>query len=87
MEHIGCHIQDPASVYPFILRNVTLAGVDSVMAPQARRQEAWDRLGKELDLAKLASMTSVEPMSNIEQLGASILKGETRGRVVIDVNA
>ncbi len=77
----------PATVYPFILRNVTLAGVDSVMAPQARRQEAWDRLGRELDLSKLADMTSVEPMSNIEALAASILQGQTRGRVVIDVNA
>ena len=77
----------PATVYPFILRSVTLAGVDSVMAPQARRQEAWERLGKELDLSKLADMTTTEPMSKIEELGASILRGETRGRVVIDVNA
>ncbi|MEM6703989.1 MAG: MDR family oxidoreductase [Acidobacteriota bacterium] len=77
----------PSSVYPFILRNVTLAGVDSVMAPQARRQEAWDRLGRELDLAKLEEMTSVEPMSKIEELAGAILQGQTRGRVVIDVNA
>lgn len=77
----------PSSVYPFILRNVTLAGIDSVMAPQARRQEAWDRLGRELDLAKLDEMTTVEPMSKIEELAGAILAGKTRGRVVIDVNA
>lgn len=77
----------PASVYPFILRGVVLAGVDSVMAPMALRREAWQRLAAELPADRLAEMTSIEPMSRIEELAASILAGETRGRVVIDVNA
>ena len=77
----------PSSVYPFILRGVVLAGVDSVMAPMELRQEAWRRLAAELPADLLSEMTSVEPMSRIEELAASILAGETRGRVVIDVNA
>ena len=77
----------PSSVYPFILRGVVLAGVDSVMAPMALRREAWRRLAAELPADLLSEMTSVEPMSRIEELAASILAGETRGRVVIDVNA
>ena len=77
----------PSSVYPFILRGVVLAGVDSVMAPMERRREAWRRLAAELPADLLSEMTSVEPMSRIEELAASILAGRTRGRVVIDVNA
>ncbi len=77
----------PASVYPFILRNVRLLGVDSVLCPKHRRVEAWQRLAKDLKLDKLASMTSVEPMSKIKDLAAAIIAGQTRGRVVIDVNA
>ena len=77
----------PSSVYPFILRGVVLAGVDSVMAPMELRREAWNRLAAELPADLLSEMTSVEPMSRIEELAASILAGETRGRVVIDVNA
>lgn len=77
----------PSSVYPFILRGVVLAGVDSVMAPMELRREAWRRLAAELPADLLSEMTSVEPMSRIEELAASILAGRTRGRVVIDVNA
>ncbi len=77
----------PSSVYPFILRGVVLAGVDSVMAPMERRREAWRRLAAELPADLLAEMTTVEPMSRIEELAAAILAGKTRGRVVIDVNA
>ena len=77
----------PSSVYPFILRDVTLAGVDSVMAPMAKREAAWEALAAELSPDVLGQMTSVEPMSNIETLAQSILAGQTRGRVVIDVNA
>ncbi len=77
----------PTSVYPFILRGVTLAGVDSVNAPMARREQAWARLAAELPADALTSMTTIEPMSRIEELAAAILAGETRGRVVIDVNA
>ncbi len=76
----------PASVMPFILRGVTLRGVDSVMAPQALRQEAWARLAQDLDLEKLDAMTSTATLSDLPELGQKILAGQTRGRVVIDVN-
>ncbi|HUN51001.1 MAG TPA: MDR family oxidoreductase [Candidatus Sulfotelmatobacter sp.] len=77
----------PGSVFPFILRGVSLFGIDSVMAPRAKREAAWARLAQDLPVAKLDAMTTVEPMSRLPDLANSILKGETRGRVVIDVNA
>ena len=76
----------PTTVMPFILRGVKLLGVNSVTCPNARRVQAWNRLASDLDVAKLDSMTTVEPLSKIEALGEQILRGETRGRVVIDVN-
>jgi acrylyl-CoA reductase (NADPH) len=75
----------PASVLPFILRGVALLGVDSVMAPRAKRERAWARLARDLDRAKLAAITTVQPMSELPELGAAIVAGKTRGRVVIDV--
>lgn len=75
----------PATVLPHILRGVALLGVDSVMAPLARREAAWARLARDLDRAKLASMTRVEPMSRLPELAPEILAGRIRGRVVIDV--
>ena len=77
----------PTTVLPFILRGVTLAGIDSVRAPQAERAEVWSRLATNLSLDLLESMATVEPLSNILALGEKILAGSTRGRVVIDVNA
>ncbi len=77
----------PTSVYPFILRGVTLAGVDSVMAPLALRREAWARLSTELDLSKLASMTTTIGLSDVAATAAAILEGQVRGRVVVDVHA
>ncbi len=74
------------SVLPFILRGVRLLGVDSVMAPAALRQVAWDRLARELPMAKLDQLTTVEPMSRLPELAAQIVAGQTRGRVVIDVH-
>ena len=76
----------PASVLPFILRNIRLIGVDSVMAPKERRQQAWDRLESDLDRGKLTQLTTIEPMSELFRLGPKIIEGKTRGRVVIDVN-
>lgn len=73
------------TVLPHILRGVSLLGVDSVMAPMAKREKAWDRLARDLDLGKLTEITSVEPMSKLPQLAGEILAGQTRGRVVIDV--
>ena len=77
----------PATVMPFILRGIILRGIDSVIAPQALRQEAWARLAKELDFDMLDAMTSTATLSDLPELGEKILAGQTRGRVVIDVNA
>jgi acrylyl-CoA reductase (NADPH) len=75
------------SVFPFILRNVALLGINSVSTPKPVRMEAWDRLARELPHDKLDSLTAIEPLSKIQQLSEAILAGKIRGRVVIDVNA
>ena len=77
----------PTSVAPFILRGVSLLGIDSVQAPMARRIEAWKRLNTDLDLSKLEAMTQDVPLSGIEEFGQKILAGQVRGRIVVDVNA
>jgi len=77
----------PASVAPFILRGITLYGIDSVMAPLAKRQQAWQRLAKDLDLAKLEAMVREIPLADAIGAGADILAGRIRGRVVVNVNA
>jgi acrylyl-CoA reductase (NADPH) len=71
----------PTSVAPFILRNVTLAGIDSVMAPQAKRAEAWARLARDLDLTKLRAMTDKRPLRDVIALAPEILAG----RVVLEI--
>ena len=76
----------PATVAPFILRGVTLAGIDSVMAPRALREAAWARLARDLDVAKLDAMTQEVGLNDAIGLGAQILAGQVRGRVVVDVN-
>jgi acrylyl-CoA reductase (NADPH) len=75
----------PTTVLPHILRSVALLGVDSVMAPIEKRKKAWERLARDLATKTLAAMTRVEPMSKLPELAASILAGQVRGRVVIDV--
>ena len=77
----------PGSVAPFILRGITLYGIDSVMAPLARRVAAWSRLAADLDLARLDSLTTEIPLSGAVAAGHDILAGRIRGRVVVDVNA
>ncbi|MDM0042784.1 MDR family oxidoreductase [Variovorax sp. J22G21] len=77
----------PASVLPFILRNVTLAGIDAVNAPQAVRLEAWSRLARDLDPAKLASTTQLVGLAGVQGVAGRILQGQVRGRTVVDVNA
>lgn len=77
----------PGSVAPFILRGVTLCGIDSVMCPRPRREEAWARLARDLDLGKLSAMRVDAKLSEVPQLAAAIIEGKVRGRVVIDVNA
>ena len=75
----------PGSVFPFILRGVSLVGVDSVMAPRALRERAWARLATDLDRAKLDAMTTIAPLSQVFELADAIVKGQVRGRTVIDV--
>ena len=76
----------PASVAPFILRGVTLAGVDSVMCPRPRRLEAWQRLARDLDPGLLAAMTKEIALADAIPTTARLLEGQVRGRVVVDVN-
>lgn len=77
----------PSSVMPFILRGVQLIGIDSVMAPLARRQEAWNRLAQDLDLAKLDAMSETIGLGDVAEVAPKILAGQVRGRVIVDVNA
>ena len=77
----------PSSVAPFILRGVTLAGIDSVMAPQPLRVTAWTRLARDLDPARLEAMTREVTLENAIGAAAAIIAGKVRGRMVVDVNA
>ncbi|SDX89000.1 MULTISPECIES: MDR family oxidoreductase [unclassified Pseudomonas] len=77
----------PGSVLPFILRNVTLAGIDSVNAPQAVRLQAWSRLAQDLDLSKLTRTTQMVGLAEVPAVAARVLEGKVRGRTVVDVNA
>ena len=74
------------SVMPFILRGVTLVGVNSVYEPFARRKQAWDRMANDLDPAKLEQMTEVVGLDGAIDVAGQILQGQVRGRVVVDVN-
>jgi len=76
----------PASVAPFILRGVTLAGVNSVTAPMKRRLEAWRRLANELDRGKLASMITDIGLADAIAKAPDVVAGKVRGRLVVDVN-
>jgi acrylyl-CoA reductase (NADPH) len=77
----------PASVLPFILRNVTLAGIDSVNAPQEVRIQAWSRLARDLDLSKLARTTQVVGLAEVPAVVGRMFEGRVQGRTVVDVNA
>jgi putative YhdH/YhfP family quinone oxidoreductase len=76
----------PATVLPFILRGVSLLGVDSVLCPNEVRAEAWQRLADDLDPDRLDALSTLEPMSRVPELAVEILDGRTRGRVAIDVS-
>ena len=76
----------PATVIPFLLRGVNLLGIDSVMCPRDERIEAWQRLARDLSLDRLERMTQILPLSALPDLAPQILKGEVRGRTVINVN-
>jgi acrylyl-CoA reductase (NADPH) len=75
----------PASVAPFILRSVTLAGIDSVMAAKTKRIEAWRRLAADLDRKKLDAITLTRPLADVIELAPQILAGQIRGRVVLTI--
>lgn len=75
----------PTTVMPFILRNVALVGVDSVMAPLARRQQAWDRLARDLDPAKLEAMIEEVPLDLAQAKAQALMDGQVRGRVVVRI--
>ena len=77
----------PASVIPFLLRGVNLLGIDSVMKPFAGRQRAWGRIASDLPMAKLEAMVEPATLVDLPRLGAAILKGEVKGRVVVDLGA
>lgn len=75
----------PATVMPFILRGVTLAGIDSVMAPLAHRQQAWDRLATDLDPTKLEAIVEEVPLAQAVQKAADLMAGKVRGRIVVKI--
>jgi len=77
----------PATVVPFLLRGVNLLGIDSVMQPYDNRVRAWERIARDLPMDKLEAMTRPATLADLPRLGADILKGQVRGRVVVDVNA
>ena len=75
----------PTTVAPFILRGVTLLGIDSVNCPMPLRLEAWRRLAHDLDRQKLAAMTETIPFDNVFEAGRRILEGKMRGRIVVSI--
>lgn len=77
----------PATVAPFILRGVTLAGVDSVMAPRSLRLQAWQRLSTDLDLNKLGQIAEEIGLNDVLAMATKLLDGQVRGRVIVDMNA
>ena len=77
----------PATVIPFLLRGVNLLGIDSVMQPYDNRLRAWERIAKDLPMDKLEAMIHLATLSDLPALGTDILKGQVKGRVVVDVNA
>jgi acrylyl-CoA reductase (NADPH) len=75
----------PANILPFLLRGVNLLGIDSAVKPMPERREAWARLTRDLPLDKLDAMTTVVRLDDVVEWGGKILKGQVRGRVVIDL--
>ncbi len=77
----------PATVIPFLLRGVNLLGIDSVMQPYDNRVRAWGRIAQDLPMDKLEAMIQPATLADLPGLGRDILKGQVKGRVVVDVNA
>jgi acrylyl-CoA reductase (NADPH) len=75
----------PTSVAPFILRGISLLGIDSVQLPMPRRRQAWERLARDLDVKKLSAMTETIPLSGVRKAAEEILAGKVRGRLVVEI--
>jgi acrylyl-CoA reductase (NADPH) len=75
----------PTTVMPFILRGITLAGIDSVMAPLVVRRQAWERLAVDLDPARLAAITEVVPLTEAIAKAHALMQGKVRGRIVVKI--
>ena len=75
----------PTSVAPFILRSVSLLGIDSVMRPKADRQAAWQRLESDLDRGKLADMTTEIGLASVIEAARNIVEGHVRGRIAVKI--
>ena len=75
----------PTTVAPFILRGVSLIGIDSVMCPLERRREAWKRLAYDIEAGKLAAMTSEIDLAGVMEAGRRIVEGGVRGRIVVKI--
>ena len=80
-------IKFTTTVIPFLLRGINLLGIDSATCPTERRLIAWPRLARDLPMDKLEAMTKVVPLEDVGGLGKSILKGQVRGRTVVDLEA
>ena len=76
----------PTFVAPFILRGVRLIGINSVTTPKPRRIAAWERLVRDLDMAKLAALTTTVKLDDVPRVAAEIVAGKVRGRVVVELN-
>ncbi len=77
----------PATIIPFLLRGVNLLGIESVMQPSENRIRAWQRIARDLPMDKLEAMVQMAHLEDLPQLGADILKGKVKGRVVVDIGA
>ena len=77
----------PANIIPFLLRGINLLGIDSVMKPYDIRLRAWNRIATDLPIAKLEAMIQTANMADLPRLGAEILSGQIKGRVVVDISA
>ena len=75
----------PSTVMPFILRGVSLLGIDSVMAPMSLRKRTWERLSKDINFEKLEDMVVEVGLDQVQELAKDILQGQVRGRVVVNI--
>ena len=75
----------PSTVMPFILRGVSLFGIDSVMAPMEKRERAWQRLSSDINFEKLEEMVDEISLDQVEKFAKDILQGQIKGRMVVNI--